>query len=287
MVTAEPRRVRPSRRALVLGGAGVLGLAAAGTTFGNWAVPSLFGDDEPSPSPSPTGEPETLDDDLIKGITLLDKGFSAQPPRPGGDVPLVGVGARLRNTTDKALWITASYLPVGADGDRLPDPDNSKGFAGFGYGEIPIPPASVIDSVGIGDISESRLDVDDIDRLAVQLHHLNFDAKFADAHVIPATVSDLDYHSGDDRGVDFVTVTADNPGPGIERADYLVHFADTEGATIGGWYADRSRWDGLEKRLPDDETEEYPAGSSSHTLPVWLPPKLKPAQVSLYLWAEP
>ncbi|WP_041624961.1 hypothetical protein [Stackebrandtia nassauensis] len=79
--------------------------------------------------------------------------------------------------------------------------------------------------------------------------------------------------------------------PGVLRVrgdtelDY--HTGDGDGATIGGWYADRAQWKDLEGQLPDGEDERYPRGDSTHTLPIWLPPDLKPAQVSLYLWARP
>ncbi|GAA4905959.1 hypothetical protein LX16_3439 [Stackebrandtia albiflava] len=289
MVADKPRRT-PSRRALIIGAAGVAGVAAAGVVFGEWAGPSLGlfgGDASPSEDASTSPGDEVVADDLVEGVELVDSGFSRQPPRAGRDTPLLGVGARLRNTTDAALWVSAVYIPVDAEGRALQDGDGT-GRASFGYGEIPVPPSTELDSVGIGLLEETALPTERIGGVAVQLHRLDFEAKYrSGARIVPATPSSLDHHSGDGPGVDLVTFEADNPGPEVRHADYMVHFRDADGGTIGGWYADRARWNGLEKRLPEGETEVYPTGTSSHTLPVWLPPGLTPRHVDMYLWERP
>lgn len=285
MVTDKPRRGKRSRRALIASAAGVVGLAAAGTVFGTWAGPSLnLFDAEPADDASRSSDKNRIADDLVDGIELLGKGFSTHPPRSGHHTPLLGMGARLRNTTDKAVWVAATYFPVDDDGYGLRQGDDR---ASFGFGEIPIPPATEVDSVGIGLLEQSVLTAGDIADVVIQLHHLDFDAKYqSGAHIIQASVTELDYHTGGGDGVDYVTFEADNPGAKVLKADYVAHFRGGDGATIGGWYADRAQWNDLEGQLPDGEDERYPRGDSTHTLPIWLPPDLKPAQVSLYLWAR-
>lgn len=268
-----PTSGSPRRRVLRSAAAvSVLGVAAvAGWRF-------LADSTDASPGQTTTPTDESTIDELPNGVELAAKGFALHPPRGGSDKPLLGAGARLSNTGDDPLWITVVYPVFGASGRPVADADGDDVVLNTG-GKALLPVRSTLDFGVLVEVSKDvKRAVRDIG-VTVLLHDDQ-----EETPSITGKVTKLEYQSGAKPGLDYVTFDASNEGSTVTAPDYCLVYRDTEGGIIGGWYANRLAWGSIADALPENETDEYPSGASTHTLPVWLTPDLEPAQVTLHLW---
>lgn len=262
----------PRRRVLrSVAAVSVLGLAAVS----GWRFLADSGDASPGRAATPS--PDSVDE-LPAGVELVDKGFAVHPPRGGSTKPLLGAGTRLSNTREKPMWITVVYAAMGASGRAVADAEGEDVVLNPG-GKAFLPAGVTLDFGSLAEVStEAQKAVRDI--AVTVLVHDDHD----EVPLITGEVTKLKYQSGAKPGLDYVSFEASNEGATVTAPDYCLVYRDTEGGIVGGWYANRLAWDSIEEAMPADETDEYPAGKSTHTLPVWLTPELKPARVSLHLW---
>ncbi|BEL03476.1 hypothetical protein Q0Z83_016670 [Actinoplanes sichuanensis] len=233
------------------------------------------------PAPSPSADSSLLQDDLVDGITVEDRGFSTFPVPGGSDTGrVISTAAVLRNTTDQPMRIHVRYRFVDSAGHgwRSAELNDWAGVVSAGW--VYLPPGQ---SVELGD--GEQIDAGEAGRVARIVLYLIGESPARERSVLlRAKIDKLLPRPAVNGGWDYVSFDVDNTWGRIKEPNYVLVFRSPEGRLIGGWFVDRAHWVDIEKSLPAGETDEYRDGTSRHTLPVLLPPDVRPADVTMYLW---
>jgi hypothetical protein len=234
--------------------------------------------DPPEESSSSLDE-SMLSDDVADGVVVEDRGFAIFPVPDGNDTRrIVGAAAVFRNATDQPMRIHVRYRFVDDTGRGWHSEEQDDWTAIVAAGWAYLPEGRAVELGGI-----YQVDADQAARVArIVLYVIGEPTE--PSVLLPARVNELKPRPTTDDEWDYVSFDVDNPGFEFEEPDYGMAFRSGEGVLIGGWFVDRANWVDIESVLPENETDQYPRGTSRHTLPAWLPPGIRPNDVTMYVW---
>jgi hypothetical protein len=239
-------------------------------------------DDTDPPDPSPSPDASMLRDDVVDGIAVEDRGFSAFPVPGGSDTRrIIGAAAVLRNTTDRPMRVHVRYRFVDGTGRGWQSGERSDWAGIVSAGWAYLPPGQAVD---LGD--GGQFAADEAARVAGIVLYVNGEGKptTKTSVLLPAKIDRLLPRPALSSEWDYVSFDVDNTWGRFSEPNYVLVFRSPDGRLIGGWFVDRGNWWDIEKSLPKGETDEYRDGTSRHTLPTVLPPGIRPEHVTMYLW---
>jgi hypothetical protein len=264
---------------VLLSALGAAGIAAAGVAALRAGAP-WGAADPPQRSSPPAPDPAMLSDDIADGIAVEDRGFAVFPVPDGDEARrIVGAAAVFRNTTDQPMRIHVRYRFVDDTGRGWHSKEQNDWTAVVAAGWAYLPPGRAVE---LGDVEQ--VDADQAARVARLALYVIGEPTVPSA-LLPVTVGGFTRRSGAAEEWDYVSFDVDNPRPvAFDEPNYGMVFRSGDGALIGGWFVDRDNWFDIESALPAGETDRYQPGTSRHTLPAWLPPEIRPNNVTMYLW---
>ncbi|MEU4161457.1 hypothetical protein [Actinoplanes sp. NPDC026670] len=265
---------RPSRQRLL--SAALVIAVTLGVIAGCTKPP---GDPAP-PTPSPSADPSILHDDITTGIVVEDRGFSTFPV-PGGSATrrIVGAAAVVRNSTNQPMKLHLQFRFVDGSGRGWRSDQRNDWASVFNAGWAYLPPGQDVELGG-----SEQFAAEEAARVARIVLYAYAEPVLSRSVLLRAKIDQLLPRPAVNGGWDYVSFDVDNTWGRIREPNYVLVFRTPEGRLTGGWFVDRAHWVDIEKSLPKGETDEYRAGTSRHTLPVLLPPGVRPADVTMYLW---